>query len=289
MTGHACQHCGVDPEQIAQDIANLQTQNRALLRKVNFLQGELTKQRKANPNVETAAGLFEHYRAELGKNANTIYDDKREKQLLDAIAIFDHTPVDGPALIRKAITGLALRRYVGPQGRMLEGTAKQRYDDLKYVLRDGAESIERFAGYVDQHQDATAAVTAKVENEEQSRRDGSWITTTLGRAGSQGVPLTYPQGLRLVLERLGDRGLEVRGSGGSFKAQCPAHDDREPSLQVTEKPDGRVLLHCFAGCGTSDVLASLGLGFGEIGPYGPSAEFVAARGGADQLSIERAA
>jgi hypothetical protein len=31
-------------------------------------------------------------------------------------------------------------------------------------------------------------------------------------------------------------------------ACCPAHDDRNPSLSVRRAPDGRVLVHCFAGC-----------------------------------------
>jgi len=30
-------------------------------------------------------------------------------------------------------------------------------------------------------------------------------------------------------------------------ALCPAHDDREPSLSVSEADDRRVLLHCHAG------------------------------------------
>lgn len=45
---------------------------------------------------------------------------------------------------------------------------------------------------------------------------------------------------------------------GKFKAVCPAHDDREPSLSISVK-GGSVLLHCFAGCKTEDVVAQLGL------------------------------
>jgi hypothetical protein len=59
--------------------------------------------------------------------------------------------------------------------------------------------------------------------------------------------------------------LKAHGSirkGGNW--QCPAHDDRTPSLSVTDSVDldtghSTVLVHCHAGCGTGDVLDALGL------------------------------
>ena len=59
-----------------------------------------------------------------------------------------------------------------------------------------------------------------------------------------------------------DRVIE-RGSG-QWSARCPAHDDRSPSLSIRETEDGRTLLHCFAGCTVSDVLASVGLGLSDL-------------------------
>jgi hypothetical protein len=60
--------------------------------------------------------------------------------------------------------------------------------------------------------------------------------------------------------------LERRGSkpdkstnGSESKWQCPAHDDRTPSLSLSTKTAGRVLLHCHAGCETSVILAALNL------------------------------
>ena len=54
--------------------------------------------------------------------------------------------------------------------------------------------------------------------------------------------------------------LEKVKSNGQNKwlALCPAHDDRNPSLQVTDV-GGRTLVHCFAGCETHDVLSHLSL------------------------------
>jgi hypothetical protein len=45
------------------------------------------------------------------------------------------------------------------------------------------------------------------------------------------------------------------GRGGM--ARCPAHDDRTPSLSVSEGSDGKLLVHCHAGCNQADVWAAL--------------------------------
>jgi hypothetical protein len=63
-----------------------------------------------------------------------------------------------------------------------------------------------------------------------------------------------------VLDRLGG----VRQSNGSWKALCPAHHDREPSLSVSEGADGRALLKCFAGCENTDIVAELGLKMSDL-------------------------
>lgn len=42
-------------------------------------------------------------------------------------------------------------------------------------------------------------------------------------------------------------------------AQCPAHADHNPSLSTTEGEDGRILVHCFAGCSVQEICEALGL------------------------------
>jgi hypothetical protein len=67
-----------------------------------------------------------------------------------------------------------------------------------------------------------------------------------------------------VLEQLDG---DVKGNGSGFLTFCPAHDDRNnPSLAVSEAEDGRVLLHCFVGCETTDILEALSLEMKDLFP-----------------------
>jgi hypothetical protein len=60
--------------------------------------------------------------------------------------------------------------------------------------------------------------------------------------------------LEAVLTRL--KGVRRKGNG--WMALCPAHADRNPSLSVREE-NGKVLLHCFAGCTVESICAALGM------------------------------
>lgn len=53
---------------------------------------------------------------------------------------------------------------------------------------------------------------------------------------------------------------------GQWKARCPSHDDRNPSLSIKEGDNGAVILHCFAGCETADVVAAMGLQLADLFP-----------------------
>jgi DNA primase len=52
------------------------------------------------------------------------------------------------------------------------------------------------------------------------------------------------------------RALNARRSGAAWIAKCPAHDDKNPSLSIRDA-DGKVLLHCHAGCTQGDVIDAL--------------------------------
>lgn len=61
-----------------------------------------------------------------------------------------------------------------------------------------------------------------------------------------------------VTDALRNCGAKMVKTPGGLMAQCPAHNDRTPSLSVTRSAEG-VLLYCHAGCTIDAVLASLGL------------------------------
>lgn len=50
----------------------------------------------------------------------------------------------------------------------------------------------------------------------------------------------------------------------SYQCKCPAHTDNKASLTISEK-NGKLLLHCHAGCRTERILESVGLSFKDIG------------------------
>lgn len=60
--------------------------------------------------------------------------------------------------------------------------------------------------------------------------------------------------------------LKAKTSNGHWIARCPAHDDREPSLQISEGADGRVLLKCFAGCSVDEITQALGIATRDLFP-----------------------
>lgn len=58
----------------------------------------------------------------------------------------------------------------------------------------------------------------------------------------------------------------VTRAGSGWIARCPAHEDRSPSLSVRQGDEGRVLLHCHAGCTPEGILRALGLKLADLFP-----------------------
>jgi hypothetical protein len=73
------------------------------------------------------------------------------------------------------------------------------------------------------------------------------------------------RGADMSAAKILDRLERAKQTGpGRWIACCPAHEDRSPSLSIRELDDGRILLHDFAGCSTSDVLGALGLALSDL-------------------------
>jgi hypothetical protein len=75
-----------------------------------------------------------------------------------------------------------------------------------------------------------------------------------------GMTTSTSVALQRLIDALRDQGSIIRESGSATMAQCPAHEDNNPSLSIGERKDGRgAILKCHAGCSHLDVLAALGL------------------------------
>lgn len=55
-------------------------------------------------------------------------------------------------------------------------------------------------------------------------------------------------------------------AGDGFKACCPAHEDRDPSLSISPGKDGQILVHDFGGCDTESVVAAAGCTMADLMP-----------------------
>jgi len=69
-------------------------------------------------------------------------------------------------------------------------------------------------------------------------------------------------GLLGKLQKVKSRGRD------SWVACCPAHDDKSPSLKIDIK-SGKILIKCWSGCETADILGAVGLDFNDIHPDKP--------------------
>jgi len=74
------------------------------------------------------------------------------------------------------------------------------------------------------------------------------------------TPFPVEDNVDVLLDRL--EGVRPAGPN-SWMARCPAHEDRDPSLSVSVK-EGRILIHCFAGCSADAVLEAVGLTWKDL-------------------------
>ncbi len=68
--------------------------------------------------------------------------------------------------------------------------------------------------------------------------------------------------VELLLSKLSD----AKSNGQGWRARCPAHDDRRPSLSIAEGDDGRALVKCHAGCTPHSIVRAVGLNLTDLMP-----------------------
>ncbi len=88
-----------------------------------------------------------------------------------------------------------------------------------------------------------------------------------GEVGAGGATQNNFNGNHTLIDRLD----KVRQTGsGRYLALCPAHDDKSPSLAIRELDDGRILVHCFAGCDVESILGAIGMDLSDLFPPKPN-------------------
>ena len=60
-----------------------------------------------------------------------------------------------------------------------------------------------------------------------------------------------------------------KNGNNSFMVRCPCHNDNQQSLSISEE-NGKILINCFAGCKTEDILHSVGLEMKDLFSDKPS-------------------
>ena len=70
-----------------------------------------------------------------------------------------------------------------------------------------------------------------------------------------------------AIEQVLSRLDKVKPSGQHrWRAICPSHPDRNPSLSVRELEDGTVLIKCWTGCSIDEIVAAIGINLCDLFP-----------------------
>lgn len=65
-------------------------------------------------------------------------------------------------------------------------------------------------------------------------------------------------------------GHRCRRTGMGYIARCPAHQDKNPSLSLSENSQGKILLNCFAGCSAQAICEAIGVSIKDLFNEPPS-------------------
>ena len=58
----------------------------------------------------------------------------------------------------------------------------------------------------------------------------------------------------------------IEAGHGRWRAKCPGHNSRSPTLSIAEGDQGAVLIHCFAGCEPVQIISAVGLRLSDLFP-----------------------
>jgi hypothetical protein len=97
------------------------------------------------------------------------------------------------------------------------------------------------------------------------------------RCNRSHAPPTEGRPAMIAIEDFLSKLKRVNKNSNGWEAYCPGHQETKASLTVSTGEDGRILLHCFAGCSAESIVSALGLKMADLFPDRPPPER-AARG-----------
>jgi hypothetical protein len=69
-----------------------------------------------------------------------------------------------------------------------------------------------------------------------------------------------------TIQKILNRAKQATKTSKGYSMCCPTHDDKNPSLNLSIGRDGRVLLHCYAGCSYDQIVAAFDLKPSDLYP-----------------------
>ncbi len=81
------------------------------------------------------------------------------------------------------------------------------------------------------------------------------------------IKLKHIKGDYMEINEILSKFQRVYKSGtDQWQCLCPVHNDKSPSVGIKYTKDGRILIHCFSGCETNEILNAVGLSFDDLFP-----------------------
>jgi hypothetical protein len=246
----------------SEDLQNWMMKYTVLMRENTCLKTQLEKQETDEPEHDDVRDLLLIWKDATGRGNKADIGAGSKRYGLAKAGLIRW----GKQRCEHALRGLGLQPYAGPRGRSNEQyPGAKKFADVEHALGDEVR-MEKLEALWLAHErpsllDPPVPEPPRVEVLEPVREHRPGLF-----AGPYRRPDELPP-IDRVLNALADRGLTVRAHPGdpdSWSAQCPAHDDRDPSLSVHRRHDGVVGLHCFGPCPTEVVIAALDLEWGDL-------------------------
>jgi hypothetical protein len=237
------------------DLQNLQHDIVAKNREIGRLKAELAQHAEDTPEAADAKKLCcccgATPSASGHKGIDVTLDSDRGRAVVKAVR------KRGADRVRKAILGVTFDDWA--MGRT--GKQDRPYNDIaKHILKD-SDRFEHFEKlFEDRHPEGANARRGQIEPAERVERPAGQGERRMDRHVDTRPPID-----RVLWALPGD--CRPTRNPDEWEAQCPAHDDQDPSLVIRRNPDGMVWIKCWAGCPKENILEALGLTWSDLWEY----------------------